>query len=171
MILLCLKEKAIEHLKSLSPEDRYTRFCSTANDEYIEKYVNTAKGFFYGLFDVVPNRGGFTECAALLHLVYDAKTNSIEVAVSVMQKHRGKGFSKKLMYFAMGMAEVYQAKSLIVSGLSNNSPMVNLAKECGYIVNHDYGEFEGVAETIGADFNRIVENNIKLFTLWKYSYQ
>ena len=164
MIRLLTKDEAIGHFIALSPEDRYTRFCMTASDEYIKSYVSRSVGFFYGTIEFHVMKAPVI--TGVIHIVHDLNTKSVEVAVSVLPEAKGKGIAKKLMYFANGVAEMYGADKMKISGLSKNSPMIQLAKKCGYEVHHECGEFEGEAQTIGADIKTIMNNNIKLFNIF-----
>jgi len=180
MIRLLSKQETLSHFLSLSPEDRYTRFCCAASDDFIRSYVNREVGFFYGIVEhgilhpvnkfnlpsvFIDGVRSDRATVAVLHIVHDINTKSIEVAVSVLPEYKGKGLAKKLMYFAAGVATAYQAEKLVVTGLSINSPMVHLAKSCGYKIQTEYGEFEGEASTIGHDLKTIIENNIKIFKI------
>lgn len=180
MIQLLTKDQVLLHFKSLPPEDRFCRFCLNASDEYIEKYVENAKGYFYGEVEpvkvdaVIPYTGygvpggyhyDFYRATGVLHIVHCPKTESVEIAVSVLPESKGNGIGKKLMFFAQGMAEMYRAKNITITGLGSNSPMIKLAKKCGFIVQSSFGEFEGSASTLGADIQTIAENNIKLFNI------
>lgn len=164
MIRLLTKDEVRSHYLALSPEDRYTRFCMAASDEYITNYVNRSVGFFYGSIELQLMKNPVI--SGVIHIVHDLNTKSVEVAVSVLPESKGKGIAKKLMYFALGVAEMYGADKLKISGLSNNSPMIQLAKKCGYDVHNECGEFEGEAYTIGADIKTILTNNIKLFNIF-----
>ena len=163
------KSEAIIHLLGLSPEERYSRFCFPANDEYIINYVNKAKGFFYGYYNLetpIDFIKPSVKCSALLHFVYYKQDNSIEVAVSVLADYRGRGLAKALLSFGAKLAESYPVNKLYVTGLSSNSPMVSLAKSCGFELKNEYGEFEGIRETIGSDIREIVGNQLKLFEIF-----
>lgn len=162
----------------MSPEDRYCRFCIPATDDFIKKYVESAEGYFYGVKQYVTPKADSTggilpliylhsywEAAAVIHIAPEPKRQTMEIAVSVLPEYKGRGYAKQLMYFAMGMAEVYRCNSVYVVGLSQNSPMINLASDCGYSVKSDHGEFEGQAVTISKDITEIISNNIKLFKL------
>lgn len=162
MIRLLTKQETIDHLLELSPEDRYSRFCTSASDDYIKKYVDSGVGFFYG--DVVW-QDGCRRVAGVVHICHNKKNASVEVAVSVLPEFKGQNIGTKLMYFTQGIAEVYQADQLLVTGLGSNSPMIQLAKSCGYSVKTEYGEFEGAASTIGADLKAIASKQIKLFKI------
>lgn len=169
MIRLLSKSEALGHFLMLSPEDRYCRFCMPASDDYIKRYVETAGGFFYGEFRFVwgdsEDRFPPQLLAGVVHICHDKKSESTEVAVSVLPEFKGKHIGSKLMYFAQGVAEMYQSKRLVISGLGQNSPMIQLARSCGYEVKSEYGEFEGQVTTIGADLKTISDNNIKLFKI------
>ena len=167
MIRLLSKSEALDHFLALSPEDRYCRFCVPATDDYIAAYVKNASGFFYGDMhwstgkSLVP----IPIAAGVVHIFHHKKSNSTEVAVSVLSDFKGKHIGSKLMYFAQGISEMYHSDRLIISGLGQNSPMIQLAKSCGYNVKTECGEFEGHATTIGADLKTIADNNIKLFKI------
>lgn len=182
MIRLLSKDEVISHLLSLSPEDRYTRFCCSASDDFIRAYASREVGFFYGFVDLVlPKPADFCSVPVyslkdiiyaptqnvigMIHIIHDINDRSIEVAVSVLPEHQGKGIARKLMAFATGIANAYQADKIVVHGLSSNSPMVCLAKSCGFEIHSEMGEFEGEASTIGRDMRDIIENNIKTFKL------
>lgn len=164
MIRLLSKSEALEHFLELSAEDRYCRFCVPASDDYITAYIKNASGFFYGDIQLSPLMPR-PIVAGVVHIFHHKKSNSTEIAVSVLSDYKGKHIGSRLMYFAQGISEMYHSDRLIISGLGQNSPMIQLAKSCGYNVKTECGEFEGEARTIGADLKTITENNIKLFKI------
>ena len=165
MIRLLSKDEVLQHFLKLSPDDRYSRFCCQATDVYIRKYVDNAEGFFYGELKAPDSIFKKWEAVSVLHLVYSKKSNTVEIAISVLSNKKGQKLGKRLMYFALGVAEMYKAKAITINGLSSNSPMVKLAKGCGYDVVSQCGEFEGEYKTIGSDIDDIVKNSANLFSI------
>ena len=154
------RDDVINHLIELSPEDRYTRFCSVASDEFIHRYVYSAQGLFYGWKDFSSGK-----CVALMHLVFDKKTRNVEIAISVLPEYKGKGYAKALIQFAYDWANSICANKVVINGLSENSPMIRLAKKSGFDISTYSGEFEGQMSTIGSDLQTMFTNNIKAFTI------
>lgn len=179
MISILSEKDILSHYLLLSPEDRFCRFCTDASDDYIVRYVKNAKGFFYGIKEI--ENGGpqilpngmvpavhyypIIKICAVVHIVHDPKSGYVEVAVSVLPENKGKGYGKALMYFAQGIAEMYHAKSLVISGLSVNSPMIKLAQKCGYDVKRYGSEFEGEQRTVSNHIDDVISKQIQYFNI------
>ena len=160
---LVSKDAAKVHLKSLSDQDRYTRFCTNIKDDQIDKYVDSAKGVFYGVFCVGDN--WVDRCVCLMHFVPDHKSKEAEIALSTLPDYRGNGYAKKLLTGGIFMANAYLMEKVVMSGLSSNKAIVVLAKSCGLEVEHECGEFMGERGTAVSLFNTLAENNIKMFKI------
>lgn len=161
------REQAIAHLITLSPEDRYTRFCQSKTDEGIRNYVEQAKGSFYGVFVL----GSFTP-VSLLHYcpswdnsnwcypVLAEGDRFVEVAFSTTREHQGKGYGQLLMLFVKGLATVDRVDMVIMNGLAENQSIKKLARRSGFEVTTEYGEFDATMRT----YKRKIKDHIEFVT-------
>jgi GNAT superfamily N-acetyltransferase len=172
-ISICPKPQVAAHFKGLTPEARRTRFCSQISDESIDKYVENAKGTFYGVF-VFDDFLGSRVPVSVLHYCplweaknfytdfIEGKKRIAEVAFSTLPDHQKKGFAKVLMFFVKGLAEFDMVDTLIMSGLAENKSIQKMAKGAGFDVKTDYDEFEAHMKTWRAKRMELGESWIQL---------
>jgi RimJ/RimL family protein N-acetyltransferase len=143
------RDRIARHLLALSERDRYLRFGYPASDERIEHYVRDldfGRDEIFGIF----NRR--LELVAMVHLAYaegelltgvsgDNKPMA-EFAVSVAKSARGRGYGGRLFAHAEVHARNRHVDRLFIHALSENTPMLRIAKRAGATVVRDGGESE-----------------------------
>lgn len=125
-----------EHLLRLSADDRYLRFCTSATDDFIRRYVfkimNLDKDLAYGAFDG-------PKLVGLAHIVLIDDT-SCELAFSIDEEYRGHGLARVLMRTAIGACEELDVSKLCMSCLRQNKKMQALATSFGLSMTITYDE-------------------------------
>jgi RimJ/RimL family protein N-acetyltransferase len=143
------RERIGQHLLGLSERDRYLRFGYPASDERIRHYVAELDFKRDELFGIFNRR---LELVAMTHLAYaDGQTLTgvegddrpmAEFAVSVSTVARGRGYGARLFSLAGMHARNRQVDRLFIHALSENTPMLRIAKRAGATVVRDGGESE-----------------------------
>ena len=137
-------ERITAHLKALPETDRYLRFGYIATDEQIESYVANLDfdhGEVFGIF----NRR--IELVAFAHLAHDpapspGRASMSEFGVSVLPNARRKGFGARLFEHAMMHARNRGVETLFIHALSENAPMLRIARQAGATVERNGSESE-----------------------------
>jgi GNAT superfamily N-acetyltransferase len=152
------------HLKSLSPQDSYLRFGYTATDEQIENYVaklDFGRDDIYGVF----NRR--LEIMAMAHVAFSADpqwATCAEFGVSVDQKLRGRGLGARLFERAVVHARNQGVALLFIHALSENTPMLKIARKSGARVQRDGSESDAYltlpAANIDSQVNELIEEGM-----------
>lgn len=139
------RKRIAQHLLSLNERDRYLRFGYPATDEQIVKYAQSLdfeRDEVLGIF----NRR--LELVAMAHLAYDpapqrpGKPSMAEFGVSVLTKARGRGFGARLFEHAALHARNRNIDTLFIHALSENAPMLRIARNAGAVVERDGSESE-----------------------------
>ena len=141
------RARILAHLCALPESDRYLRFGYQASDEQIGRYVdglNFDRDEVFGVF----NRR--LELVALAHLacpstadsVAGSSSNVAEFGGSVLGRLRGRGYGTRLFEHAMLRARNRAINTLFIHALSENLPMLRIAKQAGAIVQRDGPESE-----------------------------
>ena len=156
--------KISAHLKSLDPHDRYLRFGYPATDEQIDLYVeklNFGRDDIYGVF----NRR--LEIVAMAHLAFSVDpqwTTCAEFGVSVDQKMRGRGLGARLFERAVVHARNQGVALLFIHALSENTPMLKIARKSGARVQRDGSESDAYltlpAANIDSQVNELIEEGM-----------
>ena len=134
------RPKILAHLLGLVAEDRYLRFGYPATDEQIENYVahlDFVRDDIYGVF----NRK--LEVVAMSHLAFSVDpewATCAEFGVSVHLKMRGKGLGARLFERAVVHARNQGVSLLFIHALSENTPMLKIARKAGARVERDGSE-------------------------------
>jgi RimJ/RimL family protein N-acetyltransferase len=130
------KQQVYEHLLRLSPDDRYTRFCTTATDAFIRRYV-----FEVMDLDTSPSYGAFAngKLVGFAHIaVIDLER--CELAFSIDEDHRGSGLVRNLMRTAIAWCREHGMQKLCMSCLRQNKKMQALATSFGLNMTITYDE-------------------------------
>ena len=149
------------HLLALSAQDRYLRFGYSASDEQVAKYVaalNFERDEIYGIF----NRR--LQLIAMAHLALEADpkaTSCAEFGVSVSSDARGKGLGTLLFKRAMLHARAEGVDLMFIHALSENEPMLKIARKAGAVVENHGGEVEAHIRLPQQEFSHRVENAMK----------
>jgi GNAT superfamily N-acetyltransferase len=143
------RDRIARHLLDLSERDRYLRFGYPASDERIEQYVRDLDFERDEIFGIFNRR---LELVAMVHLAYaegEVLTGvsgdhqlMAEFAVSVSRSARGRGYGARLFAHAEMHARNRHVTRLFIHALSENTPMLRIAKRAGATVVRDGGESE-----------------------------
>jgi GNAT superfamily N-acetyltransferase len=143
------RDRIARHLLALSERDRYLRFGYPASDERIEQYVRDLDFQRDEIFGIFNRR---LELVAMVHLAYaegELLTGvsgdhqlMAEFAVSVARSARGRGYGARLFAHAEMHARNRHVTRLFIHALSENTPMLRIARRAGATVVRDGGESE-----------------------------
>ncbi len=131
-----------KHLLDLSEYDRYLRFGYTATDEHIIRYVeslNFERDEIYGIFNAD------LEVIAMAHLALmkkESPESSAEFGVSVSAHARGRGYGARLFDRAVIHARNEKVYQMYIHALSENAPMIRIARKSGARIERDGSETE-----------------------------
>ena len=136
------RERIAQHLMSLNEDDRYLRFGYVARDAQIRKYVETLNFERDDIFGIYNRR---LELLAVAHLAY-AKAHGYEkcaeFGVSVLSSARGRGYGARLFERAAMHASNEGVRMMFIHALSENAPMLKIARNAGARVQRDGTESE-----------------------------
>lgn len=142
-----------QHLLALSPEDRYLRFGYAAGDDQIQRYADSLQFERDEIFGI-HNRN--LELIAMAHLAYNPEpehAQSAEFAVSVLPHARGRGYGTRMFERAAIHARNEGVSNLFIHALSENKPMLNIARSAGAVVRRDGPESQAFLELPHATFD------------------
>ena len=115
------------HLKKLSPEDRYTRFCHNIRDEQIDQLIlqilynqQDHHLFTAHYWDKIVGFG---------HLAREG--TNWELAVSVDGEVQGQGVANKLMSFMIPWAQIHGVHNVFMHCITQNQKIQHLARKHG----------------------------------------
>ncbi len=140
------RERIAEHLLTLAPPDRYLRFGYAASDEHVRRYVEQLNFDRDEIFGIYNRR---LQLIAMAHLAYAATGDHSECAefgVSVLGHARSRGYGARLFERAAMHARNAQVRMLFIHALSENTPMLNIARSAGAVVRRDGSESEAFLE-------------------------
>jgi RimJ/RimL family protein N-acetyltransferase len=162
--------KILAHLLSLPEHDRYLRFGYTATDEHIERYVtglNFERDEIYGIF----NRNLDIVAMAHLALMQDpGRESSAEFGVSVLAYARGRGYGARLFERAVIHARNEKVYQMYIHALSENAPMIRIARKGGATIERDGSETEAFLRLPKRDLDsRVTELVADQFAKTNYS--
>jgi len=147
------RPKIIVHLQSLGAQDRYLRFGYPATDEQIKNYVkqlNFERDDIYGVF----NRR--LDILAMAHLAFSVDpqwSTCAEFGVSVDVRLRGRGLGARLFERAVIHARNQGVDLMFIHALSENTPMLKIAKKAGARVVRDGSESDAYLSLPAADLD------------------
>lgn len=131
------RDKVLAHLQQLDTSDRYLRFGYQASDAQISRHVDTLDFERDELFGIY-NR--HLALIAVAHLAYAAAADlraCAEFGVSVLAHARGRGYGTRLFERAVMHARNEGVELLFIHALSENRPMLHIAKQAGAtVVSH-----------------------------------
>ena len=146
------RARIARHLQALEEHDRYLRFGYAANDDQIQAYVNTLEFERDTIFGIYNRR---LELVAMAHLAYsiDRKFDACaEFGVSVVPSVRGHGYGGKLFARAMRHARNEGVQLMFIHALSENKPMLSIARKAGAKVEYDGSEAQAYLRLPPATF-------------------
>jgi GNAT superfamily N-acetyltransferase len=130
------------HLKALAPHDRYLRFGYAANDEQIQRYVDSLNFERDEVFGIYNRR---LRLIAMAHLAFstDPQLKSCaEFGVSVLTHARGRRYGARLFERAVIHARNNGVGMMFIHALSENTVMLNIARKAGATIERDGSESE-----------------------------
>ena len=142
-----------KHLLALNAHGRYLRFGYVANDEQIRRYVaglNFQRDEIFGIY----NRK--LELIAMAHLALSTDpqlTSFAEFGVSVLAKVRGRGYGARLFDRAVMRGRNEGVQMMFIHALSENSAMLNIARNAGATIERDGSESEAYLKLPPADLD------------------
>ena len=142
-----------QHLLSLDATDRYMRFGYAATDEHIKRYVASLdfeRDEIFGIF----NR--HLQLVAMAHLAFSGGAGTeacAEFGVSVKKSSRGRGYGARLFDHAVLHARNAGVQVLFIHALSENAPMISIARKHGAHVERDGSETEAYLRLPPANFD------------------
>jgi len=132
-----------KHLKNLTPEDRYTRFCYNVRDDAIDSLI----------LQILYNRNDhylFTATAqgkrvGFGHLAREGK--DWELAVSVDKEYQGQGIADALMVYMISWGKTHGIHSVFMHCITQNAKIQHLARKHGLrMVERDGSEVTSKVE-------------------------
>jgi len=157
------RDRIASHLLALPERDRYLRFGYAASDDQISNYVQQIdfeRDEVLGIF----NRR--LQLLAMAHVAYfrpedGAAASGAEFGVSVAAQARGRGYGKRLFDLAALHARNRGVQTLLIHALSENAPMLRIARQAGAEVMRDGGESQALLrlppDTLGSQVEEFVE--------------
>jgi len=162
--------KVLTHLLSLSAHDRYLRFGYSATDEHIHSYVNGLnfdRDEIYGIFN------SNLDIVAMAHLALmkePGREFSAEFGVSVLAYARGRGYGARLFERAVIHARNEKVYQMYIHALSENAPMIRIARKGGAQIERDGAETEAFLRLPKRDLDsRVTEFVADQFAKTNYS--
>ena len=137
------------HLLALDEHARYLRFGYPATDAQIAKYVDTLDFERDEIFGIFNRR---LDLVAMAHLAHPAPRTAAgqpamaEFGVSVASSARRRGFGRRLFEHAILHARNRGIGALFIHALSENTPMLKIAKSAGATVRREGSEAEAWLE-------------------------
>lgn len=170
------RPRILAHLLALPEHDRYLRFGQAAGDGQIARYVDLIDFERDEVFGIFNRR---LELVAMAHLADLGTTQgaagpgrAAEFGVSVLPQQRGRGMGARLFERAVLHARNRHVDTLIVHALSENTPMLRIARAAGARVERDGPESEAVLrlppETLGSQLEALLARQAAEFDYgWK----
>lgn len=134
------RERIARHLLALNEHDRYLRFGYLATDEQVRRYV---EGLDFARDDIFGIYNHLLRLVAVAHLAYSVDRDlaaCAEFGVSVLPSVRGRGYGQRLFERAMRHARNEGVELLFIHALSENTPMLKIARKAGATVERDGSE-------------------------------
>ncbi|HSB21852.1 MAG TPA: GNAT family N-acetyltransferase [Burkholderiaceae bacterium] len=159
------RDRVADHLLALPEHDRYLRFGHAASDEQIRRYVETLNFERDELLGIFNRR---LRLLAMAHLAYPPEDElaagaSAEFGVSVAANARGRGYGKRLFDLAVLHARNRGVRTLLIHALSENAPMLRIARHAGAVVERDGAEAQALlklpADTMASQVEQMVETS------------
>lgn len=143
----------LAHFAQLSEEDRRLRFGLPKTDALIAEYVG---GIDFERDTVLGVFGDQLELVGVAH-VARGPYNEAEFGVSVLQAARGRGIGSALFERANAFARNHLIRSLYVHCLTENKPMIRIARKAGMRIVTEAGEADAHLELPPANVATITE--------------
>jgi GNAT superfamily N-acetyltransferase len=131
-----------KHLLALSERDRYLRFGYAATDAHVVRYVeglNFERDEIYGIFNTDLDIIAMAHLALMLD---PGREPCAEFGVSVAAHARGRGYGARLFERAVIHARNEKVYQMYIHALSENAPMIRIARQGGASIERDGAETE-----------------------------
>ncbi len=155
------RERVTQHLLALNPQDRYLRFGYSATDEMVRRYVDGIDFVGDEVFGIYNRK---LELVAVAHLAvakHEGCERCAEFGVSVLPPSRGKGFGSRLFERALIHARNEGVQMLFIHALSENAPMLSIARKHGATMERHGSETEAFLRLAPADFESRLEEAVE----------
>jgi len=168
------RDRIVRHLLELPEHDRYLRFGYVASDEQVIRYVQQIDFEHDEVLGIFNRRLRLVAMAHLAHLrdADSASTSCAEFGVSVAAHARGRGYGRRLFELAALHARNRGVQTLLIHALSENAPMLRIARHAGAQVVRDGGESQALlrlpADTLASQVEQIVESGA---AEWDYRFK
>jgi RimJ/RimL family protein N-acetyltransferase len=158
------RDRIARHLLELSDGDRYLRFGHVASEAQILRYVEQLDFDHDEVLGIFNRR---LRLLAMAHLAYpregaDAAGSSAEFGVSVARNARGRGYGKRLFDLAALHARNRGVQTLLIHALSENAPMLRIARQAGAEVVREGAEAQALLklppDTLASQVEQMVES-------------
>lgn len=168
------RDRILAHLLELPAHDRYLRFGFAASDAQVAQYVERLdfeRDEVLGIF----NRR--LRLLAMAHLAYLAPEpgqaeHRAEFGVSVAANARGRGYGSRLFDLAVLHARNRGVRTLLIHALSQNIPMLRIARNAGAQVVREGSEAQAVlklpADSMASHVEQLVETSA---AEWDYGFK
>ena len=158
------------HLLALSAHDRYLRFGYAANDEHITRYI---EGLHFELDEIYGIFNRNLEIVAMAHLALmqaPGRVSMAEFGVSVLAYARGRGYGARLFERAVIHARNEKVSEIYIHALSENAPMIRIARKSGATLERDGSETEAYLRLPKRDLDsRVTELVVDQYAKANYS--
>jgi len=133
------RPRIVNHLLALSESDRYLRFGYAASDAQLTHYADLIDFEHDEVFGIFDRR---LQLLAMAHLAQlplrkESPVREAEFGVSVLAHVRGRGYGTRLFEHAVLHARNRHIDTLVVHAMSENTPMLSIARHAGASVVRD----------------------------------
>lgn len=168
------RDRILAHLLQLPERDRYLRFGYAASDSQIGRYV---KGLDFERDEVLGIFNRRLRLLGMAHLAYLSADDGhpatrAEFGVSVAAHARSRGYGQRLFDLAVLHARNRGVQTLLIHALSENMPMLRIARNAGAAVVREGGESQALlqlpAESLVSHVEQLVESSA---AEWDYRFK
>lgn len=152
--------RVAQHLLALDERDRYLRFGYAANDEHILRY---ADGIDFDRDEIFGIYNRKLHLVAMAHLAFATQNDCeqcAEFGVSVLPNSRGKGYGSRLFERALTHARNEGVRMLFIHALSENTPMLAIARRHGADIERHGSETEAFLRLAPADWESRIDEAV-----------
>jgi GNAT superfamily N-acetyltransferase len=142
------RRRILDHLLALDERARYLRFGFAANDAQLSHYVDRIDFDRDEIFGIFNRR---LELIAVAHLAHPVESGGArppmsEFGVSVLTRARRRGFGRRLFEHAILHARNRGIHALYIHALSENAPMLKIARDGGAVLRREGSETDAWLE-------------------------
>lgn len=152
--------RVLEHLLSLSAEDRVRRFGLAIGDDMLRSYaeqIDYEKDEVFGIFN---SRLKLVAMAHLAYLPAAEAGRSVEFGVSVSARNRGQGMASRLFDHAVIHARNRGVRDMVLHVARENTAMLRIVRRAGATVTLEGDEVMAqlslAADTLGSQLEELL---------------